>query len=183
MEGKDLKKCTKLSVDNIIELLQFILTTAYFEFHGTIYRQHFGAAMGSPVSPIVANFFMEFLEQHAIATAPLNCQPCLWKRYVHDVWKIIKKGQVQALTDHLNQVDTTNSIKFTHEEEKEGKIPFLDTLIIRKPNGTIKLLVYRKTHPYRPVLEFHVRTPPPSENGCNKNSVWQNELGDNGRRR
>ena len=97
--------------------------------------------MGSPVSPIVANFFMEFLEQHAIATAPMDCQPRLWKRYVDDVLEIIKKGQVQALTDHLNQVDTTNSIKFTREEEKEGKIPFLDTLIIRKPNGAIKLLV------------------------------------------
>ena len=37
--------------------------------------------------------------------------------------------------------------KFTHEEEKDGKIPFLDTLIIRKSNGAIKLLVYRKpTH-------------------------------------
>ena len=100
--------------------------------------------MGGPVSPIVANFFMEFLEQHDIATAPMDCQPHLWKRYVDDVLEIIKKGQVQALTDHLNQVDTTNSIKFTHVEEKEGKIPFLDTLIIRKPNGAIKLLVYKK---------------------------------------
>ena len=112
-----------------------------------MYRQRFGAAMGSPVSPIVANFFMEFLEQLEIATAPLDCRPHLWKRYVDDVLKIINKGQVQSLTDHLNQIDTTNSIKFTHEEEKDSQIPFLDTLIIQKPDGTIKLLVYRKpTH-------------------------------------
>ena len=147
MDDKDLKKRTKLSVQDIVELLEFILTTTYFEFCGGIYRQRFGAAMGSPVSPIVANFFMEFLEQHAIATAPVDCRPGLWKRYVDDILEIIKKGQVQNLTDHLNQADSTNSIKFTHEEEKNGKIPFLDTLIIRKSNGAIKLLVYRKpTH-------------------------------------
>ena len=57
------------------------------------------------------------------------------------------KKHVQKLTDHLNQVDSTDSIRFTHEEEKDGKIPFLDTLIICKPNGAIKLLVYRKPMP------------------------------------
>ena len=29
-----------------------------------------GAAMGSPVSPIVANLYMEYLEQKALSTAP-----------------------------------------------------------------------------------------------------------------
>ena len=58
---------------------------------------------------------MEFLEQQAIATAPLDCRPHLWKRYVDDVLEIINKGQVQLLIDHLNQIDTTNSIKSTHE--------------------------------------------------------------------
>ena len=60
MDGKDLKKCTKLDANNIIELLEFINMTTYFEFRGAISRQRFGAAMGSPVSPIVANFSMEF---------------------------------------------------------------------------------------------------------------------------
>jgi hypothetical protein len=51
------------------------------------------------------------------------------------------------LTEHLNTVDTTGSIKFTYEEETEGRIPFLDTLLVRKENGQVKLLVYRKpTH-------------------------------------
>ena len=49
--------------------------------------------------------------------------------------------------DHLNTVDDTGSIKFTHEEESDGTIPFLDTLIVCKPDRTVKLLVYRKkTH-------------------------------------
>ena len=103
--------------------------------------------MGSPVSPNLANIFMEWLEGEAIATAPIECRPKLWKRYVDDVLEVIKDGQVQQLTDHLNTVDTTNNIKFTHEPEVEGVIPFLDILITKKDDGTVKLCVSCKmTH-------------------------------------
>ena len=88
---------------------------------------------------------MEWLEQQAIATAPVTCQPQLWKRYVDDIMEIGKKGCEQQLTAHLNTIDTTCHIKFTYESE--GSMPFLDTLMVRKEDGTIKLLIYRKkTH-------------------------------------
>ena len=142
-----LKQRTRLSVEDVMELLEFVLTTTYFSFRGDIYKQKFGAAMGSPCSAIIANIFMEWLEQRAIADAPAECFPKIWKRYVDDILEIIPRGSTQALTDHLNQADPTNSIKFTHEEEAEGKIPFLDTLICRKEDGSVKLQVYRKkTH-------------------------------------
>ena len=80
----------------------------------------------------------------------IPCKPKLWKRYVDDILEQIKAGETRNLTDHLNTVDDTGSIKFTHEEESDGTIPFLDTLIVmivRKPDRTVKLLVYRKkTH-------------------------------------
>ena len=44
-----------------MELLEFILTTTYFVFRDQIYCQKFGTAMGSPVSPMVADIFMEFV--------------------------------------------------------------------------------------------------------------------------
>ena len=103
--------------------------------------------MGSPVSPIVANLYMEDLEQKAIESAPPECKPRIWKRYVDDVLAVVQKGQEERLRDHLNTIDDTNSIKFTHEEEVEGSIPFLDTLLTRKDDGNIKFAVYRKkTH-------------------------------------
>ena len=103
--------------------------------------------MGSPVSPIVANLYMEFLEQQAIASAPMDCKPKLWKRYVDDVLEVIRSGATNQLTDPLNQTDPTGNIKFTAEPETERKIPFLDTLLVRKEDGHVKLLVYRKkTH-------------------------------------
>ena len=64
----------------IVELLEFVLNTTYFSFEGQIYQQMFGTAMGSPVSPIVANLCMEDLEQRAIANALEDCKPKVWKR-------------------------------------------------------------------------------------------------------
>ena len=158
-QDQDLKKRTNLEVEDIMDLTEFIATTTYFSFRGQLFKQKFGTAMGSPVSPILANFFMEWLEQQAIATAPIDCKPKLWKRYVDDILEIIKRGKVEALTDHLNGIDKTNSIKFTHEPEKNAQIPFLDTLITRREDGSIKLLVYRKATHTDQYLSFQSHHP------------------------
>ena len=61
--------------------------------------------------------------------------------------EVVRKGCEQELTEHLNSIDTTGSIKFTYEEESDNSLPFMDTLMIRKEDGTVKLLVNRKkTH-------------------------------------
>ena len=58
-----------LSVQNIIELLGFCLHNTYFSFQNKFYEQIGGIAMGSPVSPIVANLFMEDFERKALMSA------------------------------------------------------------------------------------------------------------------
>ena len=87
---------------------------------------------------------MEWLVKEAITTIPLDCRPRFWRRYVDDKLEIINKGSTQKLTELLNTINTTGSIKFTHEKESHGKIPFFDTLIVPKEDGSVKLLVYRK---------------------------------------
>ena len=115
---KTLKKRTHLNVDDIMELLKFVLETTYFRFAGEIYQQKFGVAMGSPVSPIVVNLYMEDQEQNIIATAPVDCQSRNWKRYEDDVICLVHTGKAKKLQQHMNTVDPTGSIIFTREDEE-----------------------------------------------------------------
>ena len=61
------------------------------------------------------------------------------ERYVDDILEVVRKEAVNNLTEHLNKIDNTNSIKFTYEEEKDGKMPFLDTLIVRRDDGSSRV--------------------------------------------
>ena len=65
-----LKERTVLAVSDIILLLEFCLKNTYLSFQGQFYEQVECAAMDSPVSPIVANLLMEYLEQKALSTVP-----------------------------------------------------------------------------------------------------------------
>ena len=53
---------TNLTIDDIISLLQFTLSNNYFIYNDVAYKQIHGCAMGSPVSPVVANICMEVIE-------------------------------------------------------------------------------------------------------------------------
>ena len=61
---------TNMSIPYIIQLLEFCLKSTYFLFQGKYYEQVHGAAMGFPISPLIANLFMEEFEIKALNTAP-----------------------------------------------------------------------------------------------------------------
>ena len=63
---------------------------------------------------------------------------------MNDSFCIIKKDEIPTFHDTLNSMDP--HISFTIEQENNGQIPFLDTLISCN-NGTISINIYRKpTH-------------------------------------
>ena len=119
--------------------------------------------MGSPLSPIVCNLYMESFEQNALATP--SHRPRWWNRYVDDTHTVLKKIHSQEFTDHLNSVD--DNIKWTTEGEVVTKstlegsatvgeemsvkvervLSFLDTWTVVEPDGSISTKVFRKdTH-------------------------------------
>ena len=99
--------------------------------------------MGSLVSPIVANLYIEYFEQKALSTAPT---PTFWQRYVDDTFVIHKEIHIQDFLQHINSVDP--AIQFTVETNKEDRaIPFLDTTVKPEADGTLSTTVYSKpTH-------------------------------------
>ena len=62
-EDQSLQQRTTMSVNNITCLLEFCLKSTYFTYQGQHFEQLEGAAMGSPISPIVANSYMENLKK------------------------------------------------------------------------------------------------------------------------
>ena len=99
--------------------------------------------MGSTVSPIMANLFMEDYEGKALEA--YQDPPKYWGRYVDDVLAVIKTANIEPFTQHLNAQHT--SIQWTSELETGGKLPMLDTLPTRRTDGSLKFSVYRKpTH-------------------------------------
>ena len=142
-EDETLPERTPLESQQVTHLLELCLKTTYFSFRGEFYQQKDGAAMGSPVSPVVANIYMEMFEQQALSTAPHA--PRMWKRYVDDTFCIMEAEHVEQFLNYINNLRTT--IKFTMEQEKEGSLPFLDTLLTREKGGKVTISIYRKpTH-------------------------------------
>ena len=110
--------------------------------------------MGSPLSPVIANIYMEYFESLAIPTSPTLIK--WWFRYVDDVHSATRKDQVNKLQEHLNSIDP--HIKFTIELPGTDGLPFLDTLTKPTPNS-IESTVYRKTTHTDRYLDYNLTTP------------------------
>ena len=88
--------------------------------------------MGSSVSPNVANLCMEEIEE--LAFYETDTPPKKWFRLVDDVFSIIKKHAITNFHNLLNSIDT--HVNFTVEQEQNGQISFLDTIVTRN-NGSL----------------------------------------------
>ncbi|CAK9810876.1 hypothetical protein ANTPLA_LOCUS6713 [Anthophora plagiata] len=131
--------------NNLIPLVHHCLTSTYFLFQNQYYQQTSGTAMGSPISPVIADLYMEHLEERISKEAPL--QPSTWLRYVDDTFIVWTHGH-NTLPTFLNFLNSLHpKIQFTMETETNGQLPFLDVLITKKQDGSLGHQVYRKpTH-------------------------------------
>ncbi len=111
--------------------------------------------MGSPVSPIVANMFMEWFEEHAIETFTYELK--LWRRYVDDTMVILTDVLLEDFTQHINSVHP--AIAFTREEEEGGTIAMLDAKIRKHTEGNLTFTVYRKGTHTDQYLQFQSNQP------------------------
>ena len=135
----------KIPTEKFIKLLEFTLTNCILCFNKKFYKQLQSAAMGSPISPVIANIYMEHFEPLAIPTSPTLIKWCF--RYVDDIHSATRKDQVNKLQEYLSSINPP--IKFTTELPGMNWLPFLDTLTKLTPNS-IESTVYRKpTQTYR----------------------------------
>ena len=134
-----------LPIEKFLELIRLCVSSTVFSFNGEGYKQTFGVAMGSPLSPILANLCMEFIENDILDNCPPQIKPVIWLRYVDDIFLIFKESE-----EHFNEFfryvnNIVPSIQFTVEHEINHALPFLDVLVMHDPiTQKFKFTVYRK---------------------------------------
>ena len=130
-----------MDVNCILELVDLCTTNLYFHFEENFYKQKFGMAMGNPLSPVLANLFLEHIESDILPTYD-NVKPSFWYRYVDDILCLVDNDF--DLTDFLSFINNLYpSLNFTFEWESDGKISFLDVLI-HNYHDHLKFSVFRK---------------------------------------
>lgn len=160
---------TDEQVIELLNLLNICLEQNFFSFNGDIYCQNEGLAMGSPLSPILADIFMHNFETSFIVNNPIFKNFLIYYyRYVDDIL-ILWSGNLQDLHEFASHLNTLHStIKFTIELENENKqLNFLDLTIsvtdnkhtfdiFRKPTDTGVVIDNQSNHPYQhKVAAFH----------------------------
>ena len=81
--------------------------------------------------------------EHTAISIALHA-PKVWERFADDVYSVLKSMHLENFFHRINNLHQNN--KFTMEEESNGELAFLETLL-KHNNGKISVLVYSKpTH-------------------------------------
>ena len=122
-------------------LLELSVKDTPFRFQNKIYKQIDGVAMGNPLAPILADLWMQKLEQKLNKFS--TNKPIIWLRYVDDVFCLFCISKTKILDFHTRINKWHKNLHFTVEFEANNSLPFLDVLITREENKLVTSL-YRK---------------------------------------
>ena len=118
---------TNLPIYEFLDSIKLVLHSNCFSFDNDFYKQHFGVAMGSPLSSTVSNLVLEDIEAEIIPS--LGNRIVFFRRYIDDCIICIHKDHINPTLQMFNNVHPR--IKFTCETEINNTINFLDLTLTR----------------------------------------------------
>ena len=77
-----------IPISEFLDLIKLCTDSTIFTFNGDAYQQKFGVAMGSPLSPVLANICMEMFESEYLPLTTKRLRPSFGLHYVNDVFVI-----------------------------------------------------------------------------------------------
>lgn len=152
----DIQMYTHLEKNIFMEGLILCLKENYLMYDGIIYNQIKGLPMGAILSPLIANIVMDDIFYRIIKPLELP----FYYLYVDDSISAVKPDNIPKILELLNNY--SNNIKFTVEIEKNGELPFLDTLIIRSGSNIITN-IYKKPSKSNRMMNFDSYHPLPQK--------------------
>nr|CAX83715.1 reverse transcriptase [Schistosoma japonicum] len=154
---------TEVPVSTLKQLILRCTMNVNFQLTNEFYRQSDSVSMGPPLRPLLADFILSKVEGGPLINE--ISQSTFYSLYVDDTFIVLTdKINTIKILERFNNVHP--SITFTLEKEHNDNISFLDILLTRKTDGTLKRSIHRKstsvcqyTHFYSAVLLRYKRNP------------------------
>ncbi|XP_071050953.1 HEAT repeat-containing protein 1 homolog [Onthophagus taurus] len=135
-------KFNDTNTEHIYNFLKLCTEQNFCQFDCKIYEYKKGLPMGSPLSGLLSDIFLNNLEKEILNTNNPNI--LLWRRYVDDVliiWNNKDLDSIHSFYAYINGLH--NDINFTMEIEEDNKLNFLD-LTLTNNAKLITFDIYRK---------------------------------------
>ena len=130
--------------DQMRTLLNLSIRDAPFRFQNKIFKQTDGVAMGNPLAPIIADLWMQKIEEKLNKFS--TNKPTIWLRYVDDVFCLFTIPNEKILEFHTRINRWHSNLRFTVDFESNCSIPFLDVLVTHKDHSIVTSLYRKPTH-------------------------------------
>ena len=147
-------KITKTVFRNILKTC----SKSIFVYNDKLYMQTDGVAMGSPLAPLLADWFVAKIENKILSDPDITCRPKFFRRYVDDIFTTFEST---ADRDEFFRIlnNSHSNLKFTMETTSDV-LPFLDvgvsidkdvfhTQVYRKPTNTHVIMNYHSEAPLK----------------------------------
>ena len=130
-------KYNTILADQIISILDTTLKQNYFTYNNEHYLQKDGLPMGSPLSSIISELFLQHLEKLNISKLTNKHNIVFYGRYVDDILIIYNnvKNDDKGILSSFNKLHP--NLKFTLESENNRSINYLELNIKRTKNNVI----------------------------------------------
>ena len=167
-----------------VKLLRLACEGLFF-YKNCLYKQIDGVAMGSPLGPTLANFFLAHIETKKLLDSSM-CPPKFYSRFVDDCFAVFD-SDISSLS-FLNLLNSQHkNIKFTMESAVQC-ISFLD-VSIKVNNDNIETWIWRKPTHTGLFLNYNAYCPKKWKSGliscllyrakliCSNNLLFLNKVG------
>ena len=166
--------CTPPITKTIFTKLLLLVTQGNFIFNGEFYKQTDGLAMGGPLGPSLANFFLADLEKKKMFnTGDIKSDPKLYLRYIDDIFALF--DEYQSYCNFFKRINMLHSnLEFTVETATDT-LPFLD-VSVKLQDDSVDLCIYRKKTNTNVLMNFNAVAPTQWKVGlilCLLNRAWK----------
>ena len=95
--------CLPINPEIFCDVLKVCTSFNQFKFQDKYFRQIAGVPMGSSLSPVIANLYIEHFENYLLEDTPIELRPVLWLRFVDNIFCCFR--DISRLDDFLSRLN------------------------------------------------------------------------------